>query len=210
MELLVEELMCEYELEARINALIVQGEKWEAIRLLYSELTPMILDGERLSPYYLDWCRLMTPIEFDAWQTIRRVGVPMWPQYPVGHVFVDFGDPVKKIAVECDGKQWHIKEKDAKRDLMLTALGWKVFRIPGCECYKTAFDSYELKEKYNDGAISECEYEHAVSDWATTTSDGVICGIGLRYYGKKFPKDWQRHLYHSTDTHRSNYMRGVE
>ena len=44
------------------------------------------------------------------------LGLPFYPQYPIGKYFVDFADPVKKIVIECDGKKYHQdKEKDKRR-----------------------------------------------------------------------------------------------
>lgn len=81
-----------------------------------------------------DWVQVMTPIEAAIWSDIRELGLPLWPQLPVGRVFVDFGNPVKRVAVECDGAQWHDKDRDALRDVYLGNMGWRVYRIPGRLC----------------------------------------------------------------------------
>lgn len=93
-------------------------------------------------PYQIaDWASLFTPIEAWLWSDIRRAGLPLWPQLPVGRFFVDFGNPVKKIAVECDGAQFHKdKAKDAARDAELEAQGWTVHRIEGWQCRGEAPD----------------------------------------------------------------------
>lgn len=111
-------------------------KRWAIIRRAYRYMTPRILARSRTSPYFLDWLPTFTPIEYDAWISIRQLGMPMFPQYPVGRYFVDFGDPQKKIAIECDGKQWHDPEKDAKRDAELIELGWIVYRFAGRDLRK--------------------------------------------------------------------------
>jgi hypothetical protein len=58
----------------------------------------------------------------------------LWPQLPVDRFFVDFGNPIAKVALECDGAQWHDEAKDARRDAILHELGWKVWRAPGWRC----------------------------------------------------------------------------
>lgn len=78
----------------------------------------------------------LTPIESALWHDIRAEGLVLHPQYPVGRFFVDFGNPVAKVAIECDGAQWHQdKEKDASRQREIEALGWRVYRITGSACF---------------------------------------------------------------------------
>jgi len=78
---------------------------------------------------------LFSPIEEKFWQDVRENHLPLFPQYPVMGYFVDFGNPEFKVAVECDGWQWHQdKEKDRNRDQNLLSNGWTVMRIPGSIC----------------------------------------------------------------------------
>lgn len=80
-----------------------------------------------------------TPIESALWADIRAEDLVFYPQYPVGRFFVDFGNPAHKIAIECDGRAWHVdKEKDRARDARLHALGWSVYRISGSACLTVA------------------------------------------------------------------------
>lgn len=77
----------------------------------------------------------MTPIEWCLWADIRACNAIFYPQYPVGRFFVDFGNPVAKVAIECDGYEYHLdKGKDRDRDDELAALGWRVYRISGHDC----------------------------------------------------------------------------
>lgn len=105
-------------------------------------------------PYEIaDWDSVFTPIERSLWWDIREKRMHLWPQLPVGRFFVDFGSPVSKVAVECDGKKWHDAKKDAARDAELRELGWSVYRIPGWLChgiapeYDPSMDEYELEER---------------------------------------------------------------
>jgi very-short-patch-repair endonuclease len=87
-------------------------------------------------PYMIaDWTRLHTPIEAAIWSDIRSYGLPFWPQFPVGKYVVDFADPVRRIALECDGASYHDAAKDRKRDAALEQLGWTTYRIPGRDCF---------------------------------------------------------------------------
>jgi hypothetical protein len=82
----------------------------------------------------------MTPIEAWLWADIRECNAIFYPQYPVGRVFVDFGNPVAKVAIECDGAEFHKDwRKDEARDTELARMGWTVYRFPGWMC-KTESD----------------------------------------------------------------------
>jgi very-short-patch-repair endonuclease len=114
---------------------------WEAIREHYQRVTPKIL-AERRDEWAIDayeWdgenMIFMTPIEYWLWGDIRECGAIFYPQYPVGRFFVDFANPVAKVALECDGAAFHTdKAKDAARDAQLEAMGWSVYRFPGWMC----------------------------------------------------------------------------
>nr|WP_306795588.1 DUF559 domain-containing protein [Burkholderia sp. GbtcB21] len=88
------------------------------------------------NPYLVaDWKRLMTPIELAMWDEMRSEGVAFWPQFPVGKYMVDFAQPDRKIAIECDGSAYHDVDKDSVRDRELRLMGWTTYRIPGRECF---------------------------------------------------------------------------
>lgn len=134
-------------------------QRWVALRELYRwkdqyirQRWPLMAD-----PYPADW--RFTPIEAAAWQTIRSLGLPLYPQYPVIRFFVDFADPVRHLAIECDGKEWHDAERDAKRDAEITALGWTVRRFTGRQCYLSP-DHPESLDAFLEGLSDEYRPHH--------------------------------------------------
>ena len=76
----------------------------------------------------------MTPIENALWCDIRQAGLVMYPQWPACGFFLDFANPLVKVAIECDGKEFHDPAADMARDSILEASGWRVFRITGRDC----------------------------------------------------------------------------
>lgn len=102
---------------------------FDAIREIYRLNEPWQREGEYRA-YLADWPRIMSPIEWDCWYTIRCLGLRMYPQFPVGRYFVDFGDPWERRAIECDGAAFH-KEPNRERDFNLANMGWEVLHIPG-------------------------------------------------------------------------------
>lgn len=104
----------------------------------------------------------LTPIEFALWSDIRAVDAVMYPQFPVGPFFVDFGNPAARVAIECDGKRWHTdKEKDAHRDRALNAMGWTVYRISGRDCFT---DTEESEDEYGRTVITLSTARRFVQD----------------------------------------------
>lgn len=170
------------------------NERFNTIRKQYKRFLPRLIKGERICPYFLNWQSIFTRIESDIWSAIRYAGIPFYPQVPVGKFFVDFGDPHKKIAIECDGKRWHNKERDSMRDMELSKLGWSVYRIPGKECIKPEVIIDEL----DDGQNSDI-----VNDWALNSGEGVVSAIAFAFYEKRFPDSVHWALNESLEKHLS-------
>jgi len=125
----------------------------------------------RISPYFYKWETVFTPIEKRAWHDIRILGLPLYPQIPVGKYFIDFGDPIKKIGVEVDGAAWHKDERrDNERQQAIENMGWEIWRIPGSACYRQDGDIAtsediltELRDlHYPEGVIGVCTFPEAV------------------------------------------------
>lgn len=114
---------------------------FRAIREFYREML-LLIEASPKNDWAADpyaWSELidMTPIEAWLWTDIRRADVILYPQFPVGRFFVDFANPRAKVAIECDGRAYHLdKAKDAARDAELQAMGWRVYRITGSDCFK--------------------------------------------------------------------------
>jgi very-short-patch-repair endonuclease len=142
-------------------------------------------------PYRLDFTRDMTPIERAVWCDLRCAQLPFYPQIPALNYFLDFADPFKQIAIECDGKDWHDPEKDAKRDARLREIGWTIYRIPGWKCMRTLRRPYELvieklQMDYSDDEALRAVAAHA-REWFANTSEGIVEAIGCVHYGFECP-----------------------
>lgn len=125
----------------RLSSGLTVGERFRRIKhnyKIYQQLVDAGLASWMDTAQYEvgDWLPIFTPIEAAAWHDIRANGLPLWPQLPVGRFFVDFGNPVAKIALECDGKQWHDPIKDEARDRILADMGWTVYRAEGWRCLR--------------------------------------------------------------------------
>jgi len=148
----------------------VKTPDWTAIRQHYRANTQAIYEAGRsmwgIDPYAWEHetdIRL-TPIERALWSDIRAVGVVMYPQYPVSRYFVDFANPVARVAIECDGALWHLDaEKDRKRQCEIEAEGWTVYRISGSECLK---EGQEVEDESGRRAYRSSEAFRLIRDIA--------------------------------------------
>lgn len=120
---------------------------YSAIREMYKNI-----NTDYYNPYPIDWLSVFTPIEYMVWSDIRDYNMKMWPQYPIDKYFADFANIEHKIIIECDGKNWHDKEKDYIRDKKLIDLGWTVYRIPGKECVRVV-ERNEDEDCINDAFL---------------------------------------------------------
>lgn len=165
-----------------INA-TTMPERWNALVKMYKHMTPMILAGERFDPYFIDWTKFFTPIESHAWADLRSSSMTFYPQYPVLNYFLDFADPIKKIGIELDGRQFHTPEKDKVRDAKLLKKGWQIYRIKG---YESVIDEYKLFDEWieiQENGYHQDELKQSIDDWLFGTSSGVIKAIQFIEYG---------------------------
>lgn len=176
---LIEALRADKDIEGAIEAVSLAKdwkERLKAIRALYEAIEASGDDLMHIDTYSLGIDRFWTPIEERLWQDIRGAGINMLPQYPVGPYFVDFGDPSKRIAIEADGKEFHDRGRDSKRDAdIFCRLGWSVFRVSGAECYRIRLAPHEVEE----------EKEQAAREYYLRTSSGVVDAIRFNYYDRR-------------------------
>lgn len=79
-------------------------------------------------------------IENQMKKLLDELNIQYIEQYKINHpklhnwYFIDFVIPNKRIAIECDGENWHYNiEKDKYRQLIIEYYGWKVLRFTGNE-----------------------------------------------------------------------------
>lgn len=83
-----------------------------------------------------------SPIEEKLIKKLYEDGFKPYSQYPCGKYRIDIAITYKgkKVAIECDGKQFHSskeqKEKDMIKDSVLNRNKWRVYRFTGSEIYK--------------------------------------------------------------------------
>ena len=126
-----------------------------AIRHAYSEI-PDEYQG-KITPYIFDV--KLSPLESMAWNSIRYFGQTCHfrPEYPIDKYFADFADPINKIVIEVDGKQFHKdKEKDSIRQKEIEALGWYVIRFDHSQINSMIF--YSIRDKFELEEIDQDEF----------------------------------------------------
>jgi hypothetical protein len=128
-----------------------QQDKWHGIRAFYAKHAEAIIAAGPnqwgIDPYAWEFEAgiAMTPIERAIWHDIRAEGAVLYPQFPVAGRFVDYGNPAARVAIECDGAQWHQDaDKDRLRQAAIEREGWAVYRLTGREC--AAVDNHDDDE----------------------------------------------------------------
>lgn len=154
-------------------------QRWQIIRDAYELMLPRIMEGYT-NPYFLDWD--FTPIESLAWMDIRGRGLPLYPQFPIGRVFVDFADPIHKIGVELDGAAYHEHKKDLARDTSLLQLGWKIFRVKGRNAVNIVQSPFDNESELKASG----EWRDALIKWGMSDSSGFFWALDRVYYRTKF------------------------
>ena len=134
---------------------------------------------KRQDPYkFGDWFRYLTPIERNVWNDIRYLGLPFYPQFPVGKYYIDFADPFEKIALEIDGKIHQDPEvalRDADKTKFLNGKGWRVIRIPGWKTFRG-------RGRY-DYICDDCDHYGEITDqYYTNTAQAVLERIKRHFY----------------------------
>lgn len=83
-----------------------------------------------------------TSIEKLMREAIERRGIFHFQEYQFGRYTADFYLPVHNVVIECDGIYWHAlretRERDARKDKTLEALGITVFRFNEDDIHKDA------------------------------------------------------------------------
>lgn len=114
----------------------------EDARIRYvSERAESVIECKLGHSLLQSWSFVVVPHEHADYQ-LERHEIAFVMQYPVGRYRLDMalffrneGGRLFKIAVECDGKQFHEGEANAKRDqerdAFLRGEGFKVWRYPG-------------------------------------------------------------------------------
>lgn len=69
-----------------------------------------------------------------ALRALRRHGWPVRRQHPVGPYFADFAIVSARLVIEIDGAVHRLRtQRDAVRDQVLRALGWRVLRLSAAD-----------------------------------------------------------------------------
>lgn len=192
-------------LDSQIDGQGLNGvkNKFDYFRKVYDYWLPKILEykGRGIDPYFVNWVDYMTPIELQAWYSIRAYGLPLYPQVPVLNYFIDFANPYYKIGIELDGKDYHNCERDAIRDNNLYTAGWRIFRITGSEMMSLNYKTQcEIDES---GKYTESEKERETIYWLIQTGDGILAALGHVYFRKyNIPNNMMSVIYRTLDNHR--------
>lgn len=179
-------------------------DKWGVLRYAYQQVNSEIIEASKehirgwVDPYFVNWLKDASPIEYRAWGDIRGRGTPLYPQYPLFNYFIDFANPYLKVGVELDGKQWHDAEKDQARDEFLATAGWHIYRITGAEANKTI----EIPQYPEDYDYDEEKLEDIYRDYFMNSCEGITRAIDIIYFEGYNPLGSKDVCYQTLNKHR--------
>lgn len=161
--------------------------------------------------YGLPWDLSFSHAEKFAWSKLHdHPSVMLYPEYPVGKYFLDFGNPALAIAVEIDGENYHNKEADFQRDIALLRQGWIVFRVPAKELFWNAEHPANFVIK-NGGSIEEDwnqdEVHRVAEKYYLESGDGFLEALENIVYRRVEPTVFgRRWWWRSLESHLSLRM----
>lgn len=88
-----------------------------------------------IPPYFVELDKCQSPIEKRVLKALWMRDYKATTQYPIRRYRIDVALPEYRLAIECDGKDFHSSKKakahDRKRDAYLRSIGWKTLRFSG-------------------------------------------------------------------------------
>lgn len=96
---------------------------------------------KKLNEILPDVMKSESPIETTLYGQMRRYRIPCELQYKIKGIRFDIAIPSIKLAIECDGKEFHKDNlKDKSRDIASNKQGWEVRRFTGSDIFLNAKD----------------------------------------------------------------------
>lgn len=168
-------------------------KKREIIKAKYDKIRSYIFENKSsyVNPYIVPWESVLNANETNLFHCFRASGFPMYPQFPVGKYWVDFGNPFYKVAIEADSKTFHTIEKDIDRDFDLKKMGWTVYHIPSSLSFsKKQVDVYNVY-RYDENYVETWE------DYLRNTLEGVLDCIYSHVTGRElgYPEELEGIIY---------------
>lgn len=121
--------------------------------LLFIVLTVISNKNKKYS-FEKELLKCESPIETAMMKKLHQAGYKPYSQIPCGKYRIDIAlyGSGKKIAIECDGEEFHSsihqKAHDQKKDYFLEKSKWRVFRFTGKEIFHTADQCVEAVKKH--------------------------------------------------------------
>ncbi|MDO6658005.1 endonuclease domain-containing protein [Anaerobacillus sp. 1_MG-2023] len=102
---------------------------------VFNRLLDIKSDKVNFNPSQFQRTKCESPIERRLYDVLVFNNYYVETQYPLGNYRIDLAIPYLKLAIECDGKQYHSstqqKAHDRRKDKYLRSKGWKVMRFTG-------------------------------------------------------------------------------
>ena len=88
-----------------------------------------------------DWHSTLYEVALKVYNDIKSIGVFLYPIYPIGDYFVDFGNPFKKVGIEILYKE---RQRQERLDCIeyFEKRGWTIYRLESKHVEPSAEELY--------------------------------------------------------------------
>jgi very-short-patch-repair endonuclease len=108
-----------------------------------------------------DWYAILNTVQLNLYNDIKLVGLLLYPYYPIGEYFIDFGNPFAKVGIEILYKNGGLENKQDRLNFFKEN-GWTVYTIDSKNTYETAFELFD-RTKQNTETLDLDQIE--LNDW---------------------------------------------
>lgn len=126
--------------------------------------------SDKLSYHIEDWNNVLDKYQLEIFREIKSVGVWLFPFYPIGNHFVNFGNPFSKVGIEIIYKNFKL-EKEIKIQ-EFEKKGWEIHGISSIHNTLSVDDLYTQKHK---GYLEDLSNEDYISFLKENKNENLDC-----------------------------------
>lgn len=132
-----------------------------------------------------DWHSTLSDIQLKLYNDIKDIGVFLYPLYPIGEYFVDFGNPYKKVGIEILYKEYERQERLDCVEIF-RKLGWTIYTLESKYVTFSAEDLfYKLFPEERDGDRDNEKWTQFIFDYRNENSECLVYYIRSEYFSNE-------------------------
>lgn len=126
--------------------------------------------SDKLSFHVEDWNNVLDKSQLEIFREIKSIGVWLFPFYPIGNQFVNFGNPFSKVGIEIIYNNFK-QEKEIKIQ-EFEKIGWEIHKIPAFNNTLSVEDLYGQK---HNGYLEDLSSEDYLAFLKENKNENLDC-----------------------------------